>query len=212
MKSNNYNFIAPVYDQITRLVFFGSIQKAQLAHLNLLPDEGKILFIGGGTGFALQQIMLLKPNLKIDYLDQSVKMIKLSKEKIKHLEASNVNFIIGNESSIPKTRYDGIVSFFYFDLLPKNNREAVFTQLYQQLKVEGIWLFSDFHQAKSPYEKLLELVMYSFLQLSTNLKISNIPPLVPLISAKKLQLVAEKTFYKKFIFSFALLKSHWNKS
>ena len=212
MKSNNYNFIAPVYDQITRLVFFGSIQKAQLEHLNLLPEEGKVLFIGGGTGFALQQIMLLKPNLKIDYLDQSVKMIQLSKEKIRHLEASNVNFITGNESSIPKTNYDGIVSFFYFDLLPKNNREAVFTQLYQQLKLGGIWLFSYFHQAKSPYEKLLELVMYSFLQLSTNCKMSKIPPLVPLINAKKLQLVAEKTFHKNFIFSFVLLKSHWNKS
>ena len=212
MKSNNYNFIAPFYDQITRLVFCGSIQKAQLAHLNLLPDEGRILFIGGGTGFALREILKLKPNLTIDYVDHSIKMIELSKEKIKHLKPKQVNFINGNESTIPNLTYDGIISFFYFDILLKKEREVVFTKMYNQLKVDGIWLFADFLQAKNWYEKILEFAMYTFLKYSTNLKISQIPHLNSLIGDKKLRLKAESTFYNEFIFSCSYLKSNWNNS
>ncbi|MEQ8624828.1 MAG: methyltransferase domain-containing protein [Vicingaceae bacterium] len=210
MKNNNYNFIAAIYDQLTSLIFFGYLQSAQLEYLSLLPETGRILFIGGGTGSTLKKIVQLRPHLKIDYVDTSSKMISLSKKKLKNQNDNNVNFICGDQSFVPMIKYDGILSFFYFDLFPKRVAGEIFSHLLGQLKMNGIWLIADFYQAKNWHQKLMEFLMYNFLKLTTNIKANKIPPILPLASIPQLQLREEKSFYGQFIFSTAYSKSSWN--
>jgi len=210
VKSNNYNFIAPIYDLLTCLIFFGSIQRAQKKYLNLLPETGRVLFIGGGTGTTLRKLVQLKPHLNIDYVDSSPKMIALSKKKLHKLKSKQVNFICSDESAIPVCQYDGILSFFYFDLFPFKEGEKIFNQLLSQLKMNGVWLIADFYQAKNWPQKALGLLMYQFLKLTTNIKSNKIPAISSLTQHHQLQHIKSSAFYNQFIFSKAFSKSSWN--
>ena len=94
---NNYNYIAFCYTNLVKAIFGNSLKKAQEIHIKNLPETGNVLFIGGGNGTVLKLINQLKPNLKIDYIDQSKKMISLSRVLA---GTDSTNFIIGNEHAI----------------------------------------------------------------------------------------------------------------
>ena len=48
---NGFNSIAPVYDALATLVFGRSIRNAQLCFLGDIGYRGKVLILGGGTGW-----------------------------------------------------------------------------------------------------------------------------------------------------------------
>lgn len=60
--NNNYNFIAPFYDHLVYFIFKDEIYNSQIEFIDQLPESGKVLFIGGGSGKVLKTLIESKPN------------------------------------------------------------------------------------------------------------------------------------------------------
>jgi tRNA (cmo5U34)-methyltransferase len=80
---NNFSFntIAPFYDFLVRLVFQQRLQEAQESLLVQIPEKGRVLILGGGTGWVLTRLLELKPEVSIVYVEVSEKMLALSQQR-----------------------------------------------------------------------------------------------------------------------------------
>jgi 2-polyprenyl-3-methyl-5-hydroxy-6-metoxy-1,4-benzoquinol methylase len=199
LKSNRYNFIAPFYDNISALVFRNKIFESQISYLNEIPSNSTILFIGGGSGKTLKNLLELKPNCKVDYIESSEKMMKLAKVATK--SSSRVNFILGSGSLIPDKEYDVILTFFFLDLFQESRLKSIHNILDKKLKPKGIWLVSDFEVASKLWTKTLELIMFSFLKIITRIESQEILDIKKGFILKNYHLSKFKNFYGNFIFS-----------
>ncbi|MEP5106138.1 MAG: methyltransferase type 12, partial [Ekhidna sp.] len=56
MVVNDFDFVAPIYDRLSKLVFGKSLIKAQAYHLKVIGDKDRVLILGGGTGKLLEFI------------------------------------------------------------------------------------------------------------------------------------------------------------
>jgi ubiquinone/menaquinone biosynthesis C-methylase UbiE len=199
VKTNNYNFIAPLYDSLVRLVFGRAVFQAQMAFIQQLPDQAEVLFVGGGSGQVLQAILKQKPQLKITYLEQSKKMLALSQKKVS--KTHKVDFIAGDLSQLPVNKFDAVLTFFFFDIFKAEEGTSIFNQIDQQLKTKGLWFIADFLPPQKRKHQILEKMMYAFLCISTNIATARIPKLQKLFAKQSFKLLKEKKFYDGFIFS-----------
>jgi ubiquinone/menaquinone biosynthesis C-methylase UbiE len=53
---NNYDRIARIYDKLSRMVFGKSIVRAQQSILPFITTPARMLIVGGGTGWILEEI------------------------------------------------------------------------------------------------------------------------------------------------------------
>ena len=197
---NTYDYIAPYYDSIVKLVFGNHILESQISFLDRLPNKGKILLIGGGTGKTLQKLVELKPLLHIDYVDASSKMIQKSKELLVNT-AHNVTFIKGTEEVIPSINYDAILTFFFLDLFEQKKRKDIFHLLNNKLKPNGKWFVSDFNTPNNLYNKLLETTMFLFLKITTKIESNKIENYLDLFNQQGFKLNGRSEHFNNFIFS-----------
>lgn len=206
MQKNNYNSIAKIYDNLSQLFFGSTLLDAQLTFIQQLPTKGEILFIGGGSGKLLLKIIELYPPLKITYLDHSSKMIALSKKAIKG-KTHQITFIVGNESKLENNKqFDAIISFFIFDLYLKRNQQELFKQLNIHLKLNGQWFFADFSKPKNSKQKAIEIVMFFFFRIFTNIESRKLMNFRYLFDNSQFQLKKEQIFKQGFIESMVFQK------
>lgn len=197
---NDYDFIAPFYDLLVKLVFGNHLFRAQMEHMNHLPETGRILFIGGGSGKALQRLIEERPQLQIDYIDASTRMIDRSKKKLIGLK-HHVRFIHGTEQQIPAVGYDAILSFFFLDLFPLNRSKTVFQRLSKHLKPKGYWLVADFNIPRNFVQRILEKGMFVFLKVTTGITSNRIDDYPRMFESQVYTLKTTKSFYSSFVFS-----------
>jgi spermidine synthase len=80
--AGNYDNSASFYDGLSRLVFGRTLIAAQVAFLSSIPKNAKVLIIGGGTGWILEEITRLYPSgLTITYVEISANMMALSQKR-----------------------------------------------------------------------------------------------------------------------------------
>lgn len=196
---NNYNFIAPYYDFLVHIVFGQSIFHSQLEFLDLLPQKGKLLFIGGGSGKGLEALLKKRPQLKVTYLERSEKMISLSKKRIGNNQ--NVNFTTAALPNLPDIHFDVVLTFFFFDIFDQTERKQLFYQLDAKLKVDGQWLISDFSIPKKWNHKIIEKLMFDFLKLTTSIASKHIRDYQKRFRLPNYECENRKSFYNHFIFA-----------
>lgn len=196
MFKNNYNSIAHLYDSINNIVFLKQSVKAQEDLIHSLPDEGHLLFIGGGTGTTLQKIENLKPQINITYIEASSRMVELSKKKSTN---PNTVFIRGGIANIPDQQYDIVCTFFFLDLFEQPEIEMLFNQLHSHLKVNGIWLYADFNVSKKWWQKGIEFTMFQFLKFTTQITSSRIGDYSFLFKKNGYFLLTKHYYYGGFI-------------
>ncbi len=195
---NNYNSIAFCYHILVKAVFGQALFKAQKKYISVLPDTGRLLIIGGGRGDILKPINKQKPLLKIDYVDQSEKMIEYAQEAC---ELETVNFIIGDERSIPNNSYDAIITFFFLDLFKENRRTKIIYSLKNLLGENSVWLVADFNRPTNWWQQLIEKTMFFFLKKTTQIESSSLADYSDILSKQGLIELKHASFYGNFVFS-----------
>ena len=157
----NYNYIAPFYDILSRICFLNRQQKAHQPILSYLKNEMKILWIGGGSGWFLEDIDQLNLSLHIDYVELSSAMMNAAKTR--NLNAIQVNFIqedIFEYQLIEE--YDLIITAFFFDHFKEEECVDLFHRLNKSLKNKGIWFYVDFNQNQNIIQRFLTKAMVLF--------------------------------------------------
>ena len=205
---NNYNSIAGYYDRFSRIVFQRSIIKAQQYLIEFIMNNYKVLLVGGGTGWILEEISKLKRNnVSVVYVEKSLKMIELSKKR--NYENISVEFVNeGIEQYKTDKNFDVILTPFLFDNFMEKKIQFVFKKLDALLNKKGFWLYADFTDDamnKQLWKKYLLKTMYAFFSLTANIETQRLVNVRPYF-ADKYEMVSEQFYYRHFIQAVACRK------
>jgi ubiquinone/menaquinone biosynthesis C-methylase UbiE len=206
--SVNYNNIAFIYDGLCQFVFGQRLKNAQMESLSFISAYFHVLIVGGGTGWILEELTKQHASgLRITYIDNSSRMIALSKKR--KTAFNTIEFI--NESIenslLPHEQYDVILTPFLFDNFSQSTSELIFKKLDNSLKPKGKWLYVDFCISnKSNYrQQFLLKLMYVFFRVTCNIKANQLPDLKDYFSSY--EMIHNKYYSNNFIITQVFQKS-----
>ncbi len=203
----NFNIIAPLYDQLSFLVFGNNLIKAKKQFLHFIPRKGHLLIMGGGTGNVLNYLLKHHEELKIDFIDSSSKMVSLSRTKIEAAFTNRVHFICGSHKDVPLVNYDAITMFFVLDCMKQQEGMEFATSLFSHLKDDGLFLFADFFHTPRISQRILIWLMYRFFQVVAGITAFNLPAYEQIFQQLQLIEIEKKIFLNGFIQSGVYKKS-----
>jgi len=194
--AKGFNLLAPVYSRLTKLIFGKSIERSQLHFLDSVASTDHVLFLGGGSGELLSNLLQKHPTVSVDYIDLSPKMIELAKRKTGN--PSSVNFITGTEQNIPARSYNVVITNFYLDLFSDKRLNEVIDIIKPRLADNVTWLATDFISEKT-WHRIFLKAMYVFFKIVTGIEANSLPDWQSALSNAGLKELASKTFYGGFI-------------
>lgn len=173
---SDFNFIAPYYDFLQKLVFGNALQKAQSFYLKDFPDSKKVLIIGGGSGEILKSISDVLNSDRVVFVEQSENMI--AKAKKRKVDIKDLDFVCENVLEWKSTeKFDLVILPFILDCFSTDTTIQLLQNLKDILAENGRVLFTDFVQTpnKRGLSKLLISVMYFFFGMTAKLKTRKLP-------------------------------------
>lgn len=206
---NNYNFIAPYYDFMSRVVFGNTIVRAQTCMLPYIQPNSNLLIVGGGSGWILEELAKRDLGvLNIIYIDSAQNMIALAKKK--KCGPHVVDFICGQiEDYRPVQQFDCVFTGFLFDNFKSERIELVFNNLHQMLKKEGLWLYADFIATKTAikiWQKILLKTILLFFKTVSKVEANELMSLNPLFKSHGYTQIFAGWHYYHFIQSLVYKK------
>lgn len=203
----NYDRVAGFYDGLAKAVFGHAIGEAQRCMLALIPPEAKILVVGGGTGWILEEIARQHPEgLQLTYVEISRNMLARSRKR--KGGKNRVSFVHGaiQEVCLEET-YEVVITPFLFDNFSGNTASQVFQKINGCLREGGLWLFTDFRYPENSFrQRVLLRSMYLFFGFLCQLETSRLPDTALLFHRYGYRPIRQETFFKHFILSAAYRK------
>lgn len=171
--ANNFDWIAPVYDSLSRIVFGRRLQRAQTLFLDQISSGASVLLLGGGTGELLVAILTQQPDCHVTYLEPSARMVALATRRVLRLaRPAGVTFRVGDETTLHSDeQFDVIITPFVLDLFTEETlQNSLVPRLRQTLKPGGIWLVTDFVNTDVWWQQALLWSMIHFFRLTTGIE------------------------------------------
>jgi tRNA (cmo5U34)-methyltransferase len=197
---NRFNWIAPHYDAISRVVFGKALYDSQIWALKSIPPGAAILILGGGSGAILPALLRLNPSCKVWFVEASSNMVACASAALTGEEMKNITFIHGTEKSIsPQLAFDAIITNFLLDLFPDHETAALCRHLVEKLKCPGLWLVSDFVDGRKWWQRFLLWTMYRFFVVTCKIGASKLPEWEEHLRSVGLAEKSCKYFYGDFI-------------
>jgi len=199
---NNYDRIAKFYDGLSRLVYFKAQVNAQIGQLQYIPEMARILIVGGGTGWILEEIAKKHSSgLTITYIEISEQMARLSKKR--RCGSNQISFLtMGIEDFQTQDRFDVILTPFLFDNFNRTRIDSVFSHLNMLLVPSGLWFHVDFcldNRFGKWWKVLLLKFMYQFFKWMGNVEAKELIDLAPYFQSDKYRLLMNRFYYGYFI-------------
>ncbi len=197
----NYNNSAWFYDKLSRMVYGRALINAQVYLLQYVTSGSRILIVGGGTGWILEELTKLHPSgLSITYAELAPNMMTLSKKR--NIGANRVAFINDAIESVSlSTDFDAVITPFLFDNFTEQTFQKVFNHIHSSLKPNGTWLNCDFQLSGKWWQHLLLRSMFIFFKLVCNIEASKLPEIEKCFEQYGYQTTAQQTFFGDFIIS-----------
>ena len=197
---NDYNRLASVYDLLTSTLFAGRVDKAQFAFMGYLPENGRIIWLGGGTGRQINRLFEVAKPMELWYIDKSEKMVEKARRNCKKEYHRNIRFICGTQKDLPSDmKFDAAITFFFFDQFERVELIRIFIKIHQTLRPGAIWLWADFVQPVGWWQSCLMKMMFLFFSITTGLKTRRVFDLPHLFRRKGYQQMDSASFFGEFI-------------
>ena len=196
----NYDLVAGYYDRLARLVFGDAIFKAQLFLLRSIHAEARVLVVGGGTGWVLEELCRLHPyGLNITYVESSAEM--MAKSKVRDTGENQLTFIHAPlQLAALEGAFDVVLTPFLFDNFTDESLKPIFAKMDRHLRDGGLWLFADFQHQKDKYSsKVLLKIMYLFFGIFCRIEASRLPDSAALFRLFHYRELGQESFYGGFI-------------
>jgi len=198
VKTNSgFDFLAPVYDSLARLIFGKSIVVSQTWFLDQVQPNSKVLILGGGTGWLLKELEKQNPTCEVWYAEASSKMIEKTQSRVL---SEQVHLIQGTEEDIPsQSKFDFIITNFYLDLFSDEKLKSVIQRINNHTSQSTIWLVTDFVNNGTWWHRWMLKIMYTFFRIVCNIKASHLPDWSKELSDQGWMEINSKSWYRKFI-------------
>jgi ubiquinone/menaquinone biosynthesis C-methylase UbiE len=195
----NYDNSAWFYDRLSRVVYGRALIRSQVYLLDHIPEGSKVLIVGGGTGWILEEIARLRPSgLKITYVEISAKMMALSRKR--DAGGNEVAFINDAvEHAQLKAEYNIVITPFLFDNFTDETLQKVFAQIQAALKPGALWLNADFHVSGKWWQKVLLPSMLLFFRVTCRIEAKKLPDIDGVFERHQYKILQQKSFFGEFI-------------
>jgi ubiquinone/menaquinone biosynthesis C-methylase UbiE len=195
----NYNNSAWFYDRLSRLVYGRALVNSQVYLLNFVPANSRILIVGGGTGWILDELTKIHPaGLNITYVEISANMLALSQKRT--TGQNEVTFINDAVENVKLTAgFDVVITPFLFDNFLDETVDIVFNHLHNLLKPGGLWLNADFQLTGRWWQNVLLKSMFIFFRLLCGIEASRLPAIEKRFNTAGYSVIEDKTFFWDFI-------------
>jgi 2-polyprenyl-3-methyl-5-hydroxy-6-metoxy-1,4-benzoquinol methylase len=202
---NRYNFIAPLYDLLKRIVFGKTLDRATSHHVKTIQPDAQILVVGGGTGAVLKDF---GPNQTIQYVDSSSSMILRAQNQVVscHVTYHHTKF----EDFKTKLNFDTIILPFFLDQFNDSEISDIISTCNALLNMDGILIVSDFKPIENLtkwYQKLLLKTVIVFFTITTRHRVRKIFNSSEVIQDSNFQCIKTNFFYSGMVFA-----SIWKKT
>ena len=178
-----------------------ALVKAQQYVVRSIPSDARVLIVGGGTGWVLEEITKVHPSgLFITYIDSSARMIDLAKKR--NVGENEVTFIAAQiETMATDDVYDVVLTPFLFDNFTDDNLRKIFSLIDKRLVKDGAWLYCDFQNTDVFWQKALLKAMYFFFRTSCGIEARQLPDAAALFAAFGYRAKEQKMFMNNFVTS-----------
>jgi len=206
MSKRGFDRLAGYYSGLEYIVFAKLLSEARFALLTDLKDIEQVLILGGGSGRLAKRLLKSFPNIKIDFLEQSPKMIELAKTRLSAAELRQLSFYELDVFDFSPTKlYDCIFSPYFLDCFEADQVTEIIAGLSPSLKTNGYWYDVDFNLPEFGFAraraKLYLYILYAFFNLTGALKTRN------LVNTEAIFLNNRYSLFKSKMFSRQLLKT-----
>lgn len=198
-----FDWIAPYYDTLARLVFGEGIRRCQLQYLRDIQHGGKVLILGGGTGWILSELTNVNPTCSVCYIDSSSEMLERAKQHVEKQSDVKVLFVHGTENRLQEfegIQFDAVVANFYFDLFAEVSLRNVLTAVSGTIRPGSKLLVSEFI-GRTWWHQLLLFIMYRFFRLTCSIEAKRLPDWQGVIGKSRFSERNTKAFCHGFIIS-----------
>jgi ubiquinone/menaquinone biosynthesis C-methylase UbiE len=207
---NNYDPLAKYYDFLSRLAFGQTEVRAQVEMLSYTKPGDRILIVGGGTGWILDELAAIHPRgLQITYVESSNKMLEAARRR--SCGENEVSFVLTPvERFVSEGLFDCILTGFLFDNFCKARCWWIIQRLSAQLKHGGHWLFADFYYSRKDgrlWQRLLLRFMYWLVRLTCHIEANELVDTEPMFASVGFREVQASYYYRRFIKSIVYIKN-----
>lgn len=196
-KLNRFNWIAPGYDKLVKLVFGETLHEAQLYFVNEIGSSDHVLILGGGSGEFLSSLLKARPLIHVTYIEASSEMLAMAKAKMDGI--ANVTFVHGTEDEIPPQQFDVVITNFVLDVFQQNQVESFVAVVKNILKANGKWLVTDFENTSKLSHRILLRLMYLFFKISGSIDARRLPMWRSAFNKAGLKLKKQQFFRNGFV-------------
>ena len=196
---NRFDWIAGIYDSLTRIIFGKSFFKAQCFFLEELKQCSKVLIIGGGTGWILRELLIVNTSCQVDYIEASSKMLEKARRQISVHDISRVKFMLGTEANIDRhARYDAVITNFFLDLFTASLVDVI-QKIRTSLSKNSRWIVTDFADQGKWWHRVMLRLMYAFFRLTTGIEARELPDYEKRLTGAGIKKSKEEFFFGSFI-------------
>jgi ubiquinone/menaquinone biosynthesis C-methylase UbiE len=197
----NFNNSAWFYDGLSRLVYGRALINAQVYLLENIPANCKVLIVGGGTGWILDEITRIHPSgLNSTYVEIAPNMIALSRKR--NIGGNHLVFINDAIENIAlQADFDLVITPFLFDNFIEQTTQKVFDHIHLMLKPNGLWLNCDFQLTGKWWQNVMLKSMFLFFRMVCNIEASQLPDVERHFEANGYETINQRTFFGEFIVS-----------
>jgi ubiquinone/menaquinone biosynthesis C-methylase UbiE len=195
----NYNNSAWFYDSLARLVYGKALVNAQVYLLKHIPGNTKVLIVGGGTGWILDELVRIHlSGLQITYVEIAPNMMVQSKKRnVGNNHVTFINDAIENADLL--TDFDIALTPFLLDNFTDKNLTKVFNSIAVLLKPDALWLNTSFQLTGKWWQQALLKSMFIFFKVICNIEASKLPRIDKCFEKKHFKLVEQQSFFGDFI-------------
>jgi len=202
---SNFNTIAPVYDLLSQLVFFGSIQKAQISFVEQIAGDDRILILGGGSGLILKALEALHRPISVDFVEPSTRMIAKAKKQAQNRVDFQINFYQLPFADFEVVHdYDWVFCGFFLDVFSETNLHKAIDKISNTMNNQTKLVVSDFQISNNGnryWQRPFSKIMHSFFGVFAKLESKSLLNIHRHLCQAQLGRQERKTFYADFIFS-----------
>jgi ubiquinone/menaquinone biosynthesis C-methylase UbiE len=195
----NYNNSAWFYDSLARLVYGKALVNAQVYLLKHIPENAKVLIVGGGTGWIFEELARIHPSgLQITYVEIAPNMMALSRKR--NIGNNQVTFINDAIENVDLTaNFDIALTPFLLDNFTDENLTKVFNSIAVLLKPNTLWLNTSFQLTGKWWQRIMLKAMFIFFKLTCGIEASKLPEIDKCFEEKHFKLVEQQSFFGEFI-------------
>jgi ubiquinone/menaquinone biosynthesis C-methylase UbiE len=197
----NYDNSAWFYDRLSRIVYGKALVNAQVYLLKYVPANSKVLIVGGGTGWILEELSKIHSSgLNITYVEIAEHMMTLSRKR--NVTGNQVAFINDAVENVTlPSDFDIVITPFLFDNFTEQTLGKVFSHIQSLLKKDGLWLNTDFQLTGKWWQQVLLKTMFLFFKILCGIEASKLPAIEKRFAEAGYHVVDKRTFFGDFIVS-----------